>query len=191
MKLCLTVLSIFVILNCIDAQRSWHFVASGGLVELRTKNPQVKINGRFFNGWRVDANFRIYRNRFYLNPGIDFRTVSLVSSTKIEVFKNQAASYSFGIPLLAGYDVVRNSQFKFRVLAGFHGNYVFRIDQNTYGITKEIFHPFSLSYTLGFGVDFYPVAFDFRYERGLINYYKEPDYKANYFCFTLGFLLDK
>ena len=93
--------------------------------------------------------------------------------------------------MLVGCDVIRNDQFKLRAFAGPSLSYLFRIDKNKFGNKKNTYHLLTAGINLGLGLDFYPLIFDFHYEWGLNNYYRVPEFKANKYIFTLGFILDK
>lgn len=173
------------------SQISWQILGSVGLVEQRTDNAKYKLDGSFINGWQIGVHSRIYKQSFYLRPGIEFAYVDIFGSQKIEILKEKPANYSFLFPLQLGYDVIRNEDFKFRVAAGGILSYLFKVDDNKLGINKYDYTALQGGLLLSAGFDFYPICFDFNYSLGLSNLYVNPDFKTNTYSFTLGIIFDK
>ncbi len=177
---------IFLCLHSLTGQGNWNLTGSFGLVELRTEYPELIKNGNLINGWKVAFAGRYYFNKFYAGAGIEGRCIDIFGDHELELFNVEPMHYSIHVPLLAGFDLFHNDHFKWRIFAGVTPYYIFKVDKNQPKITEDNFSTFNAAYTIGSGFDFYPIFFDFNYDMGFSNYYKNPDFSSHFYGFTLG-----
>lgn len=94
----------------------------------------------------------------------------------------QSALHSIDLPVLYGYNVVKEGPYEMSVFAGPKFRYLWRkkseikfknFDQKE---VEEKLHPLNASIVIGVGVSISRIFFDFRYEQGLVNMSKSITY---------------
>lgn len=173
-----------------DTSGRWHFNLAAGLIEQQTNYPPATLHGDFLNGWRLSFGARRYFGHLYVQPMLDFRLNDQEASTQIIVLQGNPANYATALLLPVGYELYANDHFNIRPFAGVTGQYLLKVGDNKAGFTEDRYSMLTYSGMIGLGFDFKPIYFDFHYEYGFNNYFKDPDTRLNAFCFTLGALLN-
>lgn len=90
--------------------------------------------------------------------------------------------YSIDLPLLYGYNVVKDGPYSMSIFGGPKLRYLWNnkseitfVNFDQQGIREQL-HPFNLSAVIGVGVSISKIFFDFRYEQGLGNLSKSVTY---------------
>ncbi|MCC6815774.1 MAG: outer membrane beta-barrel protein [Saprospiraceae bacterium] len=177
------------ILPCYS-QKSIQYLGQIGLIQQLTDYPLVKQKAKIINGWNIGAQFRYYKNKFYLNSGLDIQTIDLESNPKLELFNRQPVRYNLSIPLRIGYDFFHKEEFKIRVQTGFVPTFLLSVDKNNLNLEESNYNRFNLDLQFGIGIEFYPITLDYSYDLGLINTYYKEEFKTNGHFFTLGLLFN-
>lgn len=184
----ITLLILFLSFGSLFSQKSWNFLGNVGIIQNRTKYPPAIQNGRIINGWNVGAQIRYYKNRVYLNTGLDFAVVDLQANPKFEIFDDRPTHNMLSLPVRIGYDLFRNEDFKLRSQVGLNTSVVFNTDNLVYKLMLTDYQRFRFGAQIGMGVDFYPITIDYHYEFGLNPSYDGHDFKTHGHVFTLGIL---
>lgn len=184
----LTILLLVISFTSVFSQKSWNLLGSFGLVQNQTSYPQVIKKGRIINGWDAGAQLRYYKNRFYINTGLNFSVIDIEANPKLEIFADRSAFYSLGLPVRAGYDIYHNDHFKLRGQSGLNLMYIFKVDDNDLFITKSQMTPLRFGVQFGLGVDFYPITFDYHFDLGINRSYTDLEYKTNGHLLTMGII---
>ena len=146
--------------------------------------------GYFNNGWHIGAALRLGDDRFFMNPGLLYQSITVSSQKNFSPFLRKPRFTVLGFSMLGAYRLVKTHAFSMRLHAGAAANYITAIDEkNTLGLDLDSLETLHFQGVGVLGMDFYWLSLDLRYSYGLTNMFKNQDSKGNYLMLSLGFFI--
>ncbi|RUA25139.1 MAG: hypothetical protein DSY76_06890 [Bacteroidetes bacterium] len=142
-----------------------------------------------------------FGERFYVQPGVEFATLSTKIINKNSVTGNELTDETtlsvFSIPLKAGFRLIdpeKENIFNVRIFGGFAGHHIMKVNHTTksghFDINKDSYTNLIMNADFGLGVDVFIFYLDMGYQLGLSPVHSGGDLaKANSFYTNLGLRL--
>ncbi len=160
-----------------------------GASSLMTSWETFTPKGYIHNGWHVGASARFGEDRFFMNPGLLYQSISILSQKGVFPIQRGARLTLLGFSMLAGYRLIKTRPFTMRIHTGVGANYVTTIDDNAFGLDLDSVEALHFQAIGDIGFDFYWLTLDVRYSYGLSNIFKNQTSKGNYMLLSLGFFI--
>ncbi|MBV6473648.1 MAG: hypothetical protein JPMHGGIA_01941 [Saprospiraceae bacterium] len=160
--------------------------ASAGMSLMYTNNPKTNPSDDAMSGYLVGLSGRMYKNRFYLQPGVELHVVKLFAQNSLDPFSNLPSAYLVKIPMILGFDLLRSEVFALRAFTGGQLSFTAGVDKTKRGLTRKDVKDAQFGLLFGGGVDFGILNFDVRFEKGLMDFYVQKGYKADFVIFSAG-----
>lgn len=129
------------------------------------------------SGIHAGLDFRLGKGAFYFQPGVFYyKSGFLLEPTSLPgAFDNEVSVNSLKVPLGLGYDLVHESNFRFRIYGSAIANLILNVDENDLGVNKEMYNNLNIGANVGVGFDLFILSIEANYEIGVSDLFNNGD----------------